>query len=364
MKLSEKFYSRGSNIDKDIGNQSDWIALTNQTKRAYLSLRTMPRNIRQPPPSAAAGNVTAYAPSTISQGGVTEDKEFTIQAALSLARSTQTSNIVDSKSYYDIMFRTTTAGIIKTIEMDFPAGTNVGSSLLVEAVGIGPGTIGFSAGEIVTYTVTNPVNVPANTKIRIQLSNINNPPNPSTSLTVSITTRDSANVIIDGPTPTNAYNIKQIGTGQIADGAVTNAKIANSAVTTGKIGNGEITTPKIEDNAVTSPKIADGSVTSTKPAESFTKRVTLLDNAAGNAKGWNPDNFDKVFTIEEPQVSTENSAFFIIEVQALGNRLCAVIDHLSSIPPSPAVFIIACEGAPEEGSELHYVVGNLPPNVS
>lgn len=46
MKLSEKFYSRGSNIDKDIGSQSDLIALTNQTKRAYLSSEPCRENIR------------------------------------------------------------------------------------------------------------------------------------------------------------------------------------------------------------------------------------------------------------------------------------------------------------------------------
>jgi hypothetical protein len=67
------------------------------------------------------------------------------------------------------MLRTTTAGIIKTIEMDSPAGTYVRAALLVEANGIGPGTIVAGAGETVTYTVTNPVNVPAFTKIRIQL---------------------------------------------------------------------------------------------------------------------------------------------------------------------------------------------------
>lgn len=91
--------------------------------------------------------------------------------------------------------------------MDFPAGTSVGSALLVEATGIGPGTVSASAGEVLTYTVTNAVNVPANTIIRIQMSNINNPPNPSASLTVGITTRDAANTPIDGPTPTTAYNM-------------------------------------------------------------------------------------------------------------------------------------------------------------
>jgi hypothetical protein len=92
------------------------------------------------------------------------------------ANASQTNNFVSSEAYYDISFRTATAGIIKPIEMDFLAGTSVGSALLVEAVGIGPGTLLASPGEILEYTVTNEVNVPANTRIRIQISNINNPP--------------------------------------------------------------------------------------------------------------------------------------------------------------------------------------------
>jgi hypothetical protein len=158
-------------------------------------------------------STTPSAPSTISQSG--KDGEFTTQAALGLTRATQTDNLANSKTYYDISFRTATAGIIKTIQMAFPPGTYVGAAVLVEATGIGPGTIAASgntvAGMTLTYTVTNEVNVPALTRMRIQVANVNNPPDPSNSLTVTITTRDSFNTIIDGPTATNAYNIKQIG---------------------------------------------------------------------------------------------------------------------------------------------------------
>jgi hypothetical protein len=189
------------------------------------------------------------------------DSDFTTQAALSLTRASQTNNFVASKAYYDISFRTASAGVIKSVEMDFPTGTSVGSALVVEATGIGPGTLAASAGEVLTYTVTNAVNVPANTIIRIQISNINNPPTPSASLTVSITTRDAANLPIDGPTPTLAYNMVQVGNAQIAPGAVTTTKIATGGVTSGDIADGAITTPKIADGAVTTPKIADQCVT-------------------------------------------------------------------------------------------------------
>jgi hypothetical protein len=165
----------------------------------------------RPISSTASTHTTVSAPSPSSQDG-----DFTAQAALSLTRATQTNNIVSTRSYYDIMFRTSTSGVIKTVEMDFPPGTYVGIALLVEAVGIGPGKIAASGttatGQKITYTVDNAVNIPIFTTIRIQIANINNPSTPSDSLTVSITTKNSAGNIIDGPTPTAPYTIKQIST--------------------------------------------------------------------------------------------------------------------------------------------------------
>jgi hypothetical protein len=90
-----------------------------------------------------------------------EDWDFTTQAALSLTRASQTSNIVNSKAYYDISFRTSSSGAIKTVEIEFPPGTYVGAATLVEVVGLGTGTIAASGstgtGMKITYTVTNAV---------------------------------------------------------------------------------------------------------------------------------------------------------------------------------------------------------------
>jgi hypothetical protein len=187
----------------------------------YHSTPSIPETTSLPPPAT---------PINTARPALTQEGDFSTQAALSLTRASQTNNFVNSKAYYDISFRTATAGAIKKVVMDFPVGTSVGSALVVEAVGIGPGTLAASAGEVLTYTVTNAVNIPVNTIIRIQMSNINNPPNPSNSLTVIITTRDPADAIIDGPTNTLAYNLKQIVTTDISNGAVTNAKIANNAL--------------------------------------------------------------------------------------------------------------------------------------
>ena len=172
-------------------------------------------------PAAAAtsplSSPTPMVPAAANQG---KDGDFTTQATLSLTRATQTNNIVNSKAYYDVMFRTSTPGVIKTIEMDLAVGTYTGAALLVEATGIGPGKISSPSSSRVIYTVTNAVNVPANTNIRIQLANINNPQNPTTEVGI-ITTRDPANNIIDTATTSNTINIKKINTNDIANDAIT-----------------------------------------------------------------------------------------------------------------------------------------------
>jgi hypothetical protein len=95
------------------------------------------------------------------------------------------------------------------------------------------------------------------------------------------------------------------------------------------------------------------------------KRVTVLDNAAGNALGWNPDGVDRFFMIAEPEIGTIDSPFFIIEITSgLGEPLSAVqgceVDGHSGMND---VFEIVCEHVPPGGAELHYVVGNLPAHL-
>src|SRR5918996_876509 len=225
------------------------------------------------PVSAVPTDGSPSAPSTIGQDG----SDFNIQAALSSLTARPTNNIVNTNSFYDVVFLAATTGAIKTIEVTFPAGTTIPSSAFFnEAEKCVPGSnctvltgTASKSGQTITYTVTNAVNVPAGTKIRLEFANINNPLQVSANYKVTVTTRDTSNTIIDGPTPSTAYTIKQIG----------NNVIANSAITT--------------------PKIADNSITSTKPNQNFMKRVTLTDNAAGNNLGWNPDGVKTQFAITE-----------------------------------------------------------------
>jgi hypothetical protein len=111
---------------------------------------------------------------------------------------------------------------------------------------------------------------------------------------------------------------------------------------------------------VGSSDLADGSVTSTKPADSFMKRVTVLDNAAGNAVGWNPPA--NGFTIVEPDLSINpRNPFLIVEVTDFNGNpqegfACFPTGHVATVRPT---FAIVCNEIIPYGFELQYVVGNL-----
>jgi hypothetical protein len=268
------------------------------------------------PGSAVASSdpTTITTPSTISQGG----SDFTTQATVCCLTARPTNNIVNTNSFYDIVFLTASTGVIKSIQVTFPAGTTIPSGAFFnEADGIGPGTVSKS-GQTITYTVNNAVNVPAGTKIRLEFANINNPLNPSANYKITVTTRNAANAIIDGPTQSTAYTIKQIGV-----------------------------------NA-----IADGHITSSKPSEGLMKKVTLRDTAAGNARGWNPDGAITNFQIIEPLASNSGSSAIInVEDPVVADPLCNAGQVFGG------VISVVCATAPTDGSDLDYTIMNLPPNV-
>ncbi len=94
------------------------------------------------------------------------------------------------------------------------------------------------------------------------------------------------------------------------------------------------------------------------------KRVTLQDNAAGNALGWNPDGVQTNFGIEEDRHFGGDSTMVSIIVESLPlgstNHLCDPVNVASDAVEG---FDIVCSSAPPEGSVLHYVVTVLPPHT-
>jgi hypothetical protein len=261
--------------------------------------------------SSSSTDNSILGPSTISQDG----SDFTTQAALSSLTARPTNNIVNTNSFYDVVFLTATAGAIKTIQVTFPAGTTIPSGAFFnEAEKCVPGSdctemtgTASKSGQTIIYTITNAVNIPAGTKIRLEFANINNPLVPSASYQVTVTTRNAVNAVIDGPSATTAYTIKQIGTAELADDTITEPKIADNAVTTPKIADGAIvpdTTTVFADVEIsvppqtlgssnafcpsTHPHATGGGITTQSGSEAFMN----LSDSFGTSGAWTANMFN------------------------------------------------------------------------
>jgi len=84
------------------------------------------------------------------------------------------------------------------------------------------------------------------------------------------------------------------------------------------------------------------------------KRATLMDNAAGNELGWNPDGVTTQFSITDLDILTIDGSYIDASVEFTGNLVWIVSAH------NGQSFSLACITAPPEESELHYVVEHLP----
>ncbi|MEN8553430.1 beta strand repeat-containing protein [Lactiplantibacillus plantarum] len=92
---------------------------------------------------------------------------------------------------------------------------------------------------------------------------------------------DFSKIMLNGST--NITN-GTIGTAQIANGAITNAKIANLAVGTAQIANGAITNAQIGSEAVGTAQIKDAAISSAKIANLAVGTAQIGDGAITNAK--------------------------------------------------------------------------------
>ena len=201
-------------------------------------------------------------------------------------RAVQSNNIVNTQTLYDIIFRTTSAGIIKNIELTFPTGSNLNSAVLLEVSGVGSGLASIS-GQKLTYAITSAVSVPAAATIRLEVGNIVNPILPNNALTVQVITKNTAGAIIDSGTSAG-YLIKQIGSTDIANNAITNTKIQDGQVGTNDLADNSVSTTqfssKLADNAVITPKIANNSITSAKIQDGQVVTQDIRDNSITSGK--------------------------------------------------------------------------------
>jgi hypothetical protein len=195
-------------------------------------------------------------------------------------------NIVNTVATYEITFNTAITGTIKTITLAFPSGYNTFGAKLIERSGVGAGTVALGPTTI-TYSVTSPITVPANTPIRLEFSNINNP-GVAGNYAVAITTKDSSAVVIDGPTASTAIPIKQIGTKDMANGAVTNSKLAANSVSSNNIADSSVTLSKLGSDVPFHIDTEDVSqaINSVAPGESVGLSVKCPTGSAATGGGF------------------------------------------------------------------------------
>ena len=100
------------------------------------------------------------------------------------------------------------------------------------------------------------------------------------------------------------------------------------------------------------------------------KRVTLLDNAAGNALGWNPTGGTFEFVISEPNADFDTSyvSASVTASRIGGGSLIGIPGTAAPVWPGGNACTIRCglspSNSPPDGSELHYLVTSLPAHVS
>jgi len=193
-------------------------------------------------------------------------------------------NIFSSNSYYTITFNTATTGTIKTIEIKFPIGFNVAAANLIEVQGIGAGSLSV-VGQVVKYTVSSPVSVPAPRAIKIMIADVTNAVTLSNQISVVTKDNSISSGVIDGPTNSALFKLIQITNPMISTGAVTATKIGADAIDSSKIKNGQIGNSDIANSAINSDKLADNSVsTNCSPNSPHTCTSKLADYAVTQSK--------------------------------------------------------------------------------
>jgi len=219
-----------------------------------------------------------------------------------------TNNVVNTKTTYDIFFRTATAGMIKFILMTFPSDFDIsGAPRLVERSGIGSGSVSPPSNSTLIYTLSNPVNVPAGTLIRLEIGRIVNS-NIAGSFRASISTEDSIGNVIDGPTLSSSFRIKDI--------------------------TGDDISPD------------------------FMVRKTMYDDDAGHAHGWDPDASTTSYAIFDSDITGASDDEFVSVMVRYGNAV-----YCTAATADTGLFVVHCNSAPGDSAVLDYIITRLPSHV-
>jgi hypothetical protein len=219
-----------------------------------------------------------------------------------------TNNIGNTRTTYDIFFKTATTGTIKSIHISFPSSFDVSAAnKLIEKSGIGSGSLSAASKTTLVYTVTNPVSVPAGTSIRLEIARIVNS-NIAGNFQVSITTENTIPTIIDGPTKSFTFPIKRI--------------------------TGNDVSPQ------------------------FMIRKTLNDDDAGHAHGWNPDASTTGYAISDSDISGAFNSEFVSVMLHNGNPV-----FCTAAGADTGLFVVYCNSPPGNFAKLDYIITKLPADI-
>jgi hypothetical protein len=150
---------------------------------------------------------------------------FTLASPLTELIVNPASTIGFKGTQYALSFTTPTAGTIKSIEVLYPAGTTISvgdfadidvvdptTGVAITGTNLGTTTFTGDSGATPTmiYTFDTAITTPANADWFVLIIKVRNPDVSSNiSASVSVTTKDSVGVIIDGPS-TGAFAIQQL----------------------------------------------------------------------------------------------------------------------------------------------------------
>jgi len=221
-------------------------------------------------------------------------------------------NIVNTRTTYEVMFKTATTGTIKTIHMTFPNDFDLSAATrIIEKSGIGSGSLSLSCSISrcdLKYIVSSPVSVPAGTSIRLEIGRIINP-DTAGSYKVGISTE--AQLILDGPTQSPSFPIKDI--------------------------------------------------TGNDVSPNFMIQKILTDEPNGNNLGWNPDGVGTNFVIEDSDIKAPLSNIHIslnTQSSVAGEGGCTVF--LIEL----VAFHFTCSSPPPNHAKLHYLIIKLPAHIT
>jgi len=223
-----------------------------------------------------------------------------------------------------------------SIEIAFPPGFNIANAQVMELAG-GSGGLGVVENDlpfvVAGQTLTiDTMNVGTDFAIdgeekRVVINGIVN--GFTVVHQIAVTLNDDDGVEQNGPTLSDPFRLRRVLSANILDEQVRTQDIATSAVTAVKV------------------------------SPDFMKMVTLEDNAAGHAAGWDPDGDKFEFTIIDANVDRNTNMLVQIAAPLDFFGSSGIGDKCVEVITNPGEFTISC-GRHHDTSSLHYIAINFP----